>query len=143
MDRKEIADRISKVIADNPFNGKPLSSYQLAQRGIINSKTLSNILNLKVRPNPATLIKFAEFYNTSVEWLMTGKEQDLSKDEHPSNVYLEIIQKLSRSLELRDSEIERLHKIIERITNGTCASCSRDEKCITDSTGTDSGHKTS
>lgn len=116
MDRKDIADRISKVIQENPLNGKPLSSYQLARLGIMNSKTLSNILTLKVRPNPNTLVKFADYFHVSVEWLMTGVEPEPVNDEPSSKVYLEIIQRLTASLEARDKEIERLTKLLAEVS---------------------------
>lgn len=113
MDRLQIAERIQKVINDNPVNGKPLSSYQLAEMKIISSSTLSSILRGKVRPSAHTLAKLADYYNISVEWLMTGKDPEPVQDDPSGKVYLDIIQKLSRSLEARDNEIERLHKIIE------------------------------
>lgn len=116
MDRKEIAERIQKVINDNPVNGKPLSSFKLAEMKIINSTTLSNILRCKVRPNPNSLTKFADYYHVSVEWLMTGVEPTAVKDEPSSKVYLEIIQRLTASLEVRDKEIERLTNLLAEVS---------------------------
>ncbi|MBN1572056.1 MAG: helix-turn-helix domain-containing protein [Deltaproteobacteria bacterium] len=83
---KKVSERLNELIKKTG-----LKQYQFAEKCNITAAALSTYLNKERIPESAILARIADFTNTSMEWLLTGKtvnEQIMEKGDEFHNQVL-------------------------------------------------------
>lgn len=87
---QELLQRLNSLMEQNGLNAKQLTS----ELGISNS-SFTDWKKGKGTPSASTLVKLAEYFDVSLDWLLLGKHKDVSLD-FSSNRDAELLNKFHR-----------------------------------------------
>lgn len=111
----EIFERIGQLIRD-----KGVTPYKISVDTGINQAILSRIINgTTKKPQYSTLKLLAEYFNVSIDWLLTGEGEMLntapgstvSGNEQPAITIA--LKMLEEQLRVKDEQIAKLHQLLE------------------------------
>jgi transcriptional regulator with XRE-family HTH domain len=106
-------------ILQNLLKEKNKTRNALSVETGISSGLLSDWFSRKKKPASENLLKLAEYFNVTVDYLLTGKEQEYNSDLKLNNETLEYLEELQTRPEmkifftlLRDVDKEELEKFV-------------------------------
>ena len=102
----QLQKRLIEFIKDEDYaeNGKPCNNEEFAKRVGVSKEVISKIVNYGIIPSVKSLIKIADYLNSSMEFLL-GKTTDekFEKSDTPSTFHKRLIQlKEERKLKFAD-----------------------------------------
>lgn len=108
-DLENISARIKKLIYNSQFN-----NTETAEKLNITVQALSNIVNGKALPATKTLIKMAELFNVTIDFILTGKE---STDNNPFYQYKKVIEEAHQKIKDMEPEYQtgQVNKILKEL----------------------------
>lgn len=108
-------------------NGRPSTGYSIDKDGVVSSSTIENLLKGKMSPSIDTLISLSEYFEVSIDWLVTGKEPerptlDCTPVEVPRHIYDLIASEVNKVGAIRrgiEEIVSILHKEHQYDNTGT------------------------
>lgn len=117
-------DRLKYLIENVSINNQQVTPYRIGKDTTVSRVSIENYLSGKQTPSIEKATIIAQYFNISVNWLLTGEgeimrveQQAIKKDEETVTVpkeTWEIMKKQSDSLARRDQQIDELIALFKK-----------------------------
>lgn len=102
INSKEVSERLHQIIKKSG-----LKQYQFAEKCKITAAALSTYLNKERVPESAILSRIADYSNTSMEWILTGKTVNEQIMEKGSEFREQVLKDMADEIEIwREKALE-------------------------------------
>lgn len=108
--------QLRDLMDKNPKTGRTVTQKELAETVGVRAQTISLYINGNTQPTPETLVKMAEFFGVSVDYLLTGissENKDINEEIGLSNEAINFL-KIAKTVDTFDGT-DKLVNVINNL----------------------------